>query len=614
MSVGFQISRLTAVSPTRPPAELQFRPGFNVLTGASDTGKSYVVECIDYMLGGGAELRRLNESTPFSDLLMEVASYEKGPLTLRRSMLGGEFELRWGALSQADGTATTIGAKHDPKNDQTVSSLLLNLSGLAGKRVQLNQRGKTRGLSFRDVVRFVLVDETEIIRRGSAVQSAQYTEQTKDQSTFRVLLTGVDYSSVVEAPEAKVERAQREGGVVVLDHLISDAEGELRSIPNLPNVLPNELRDIGEKVAVAHGRATATEAEIAGLEATRRGAWEKLKAAESRRIVIREVLARFDLLRSRYDNDLERLDALAEADYVFSQLGVEKCPFCGAVPPDAEHGFVDAQQTQAVRDACEAERAKILLLRDDLAKAVRGLKAEDSQLDVEASGLQVTIDRTLKDINERLTPARQGAGGEVRELLQRKSELERASFLEAQIADLRSRREEAAAKRKRRKAEESGKSVPASTSETAEFCHVVEDLLREWRYPGLQRVTFSETNQDLVISGKDRSSQGKGFRAIGYAAFVIGLMRYCKGRRLPHPGFVVLDSPLVTYRKPDVPQGEEIPEDVKEAFYESLSGAGDQEQIIVFENEEPSQAVRERINYVHFSGSRAIGRYGFFPT
>ena len=37
-------------------------------------------------------------------------------------------------------------------------------------------------------------------------------------------------------------------------------------------------------------------------------------------------------------------------------------------------------------------------------------------------------------------------------------------------------------------------------------------------------------------------------RAILHAAFTLSLAQYCFDRDFPHPGFVVLDSPLVTYR------------------------------------------------------------------
>lgn len=34
------------------PVELDFKPGINVICGASDTGKSFLAESIDFMLGG----------------------------------------------------------------------------------------------------------------------------------------------------------------------------------------------------------------------------------------------------------------------------------------------------------------------------------------------------------------------------------------------------------------------------------------------------------------------------------------------------------------------------------------------------------------------------------
>jgi hypothetical protein len=143
----------------------------------------------------------------------------------------------------------------------------------------------------------------------------------------------------------------------------------------------------------------------------------------------------------------------------------------------------------------------------------------------------------------------------------------------------------------------------------------VQGLLEAWKYPDLTRVTFSDEKVDLIISGKERSSEGKGFRAIAYAAFMIGLLDYCADSRteLPHPGIVVLDSPLVTYKRRDTTPGEEISEDVTAAFYEALAKLPAGKQVIVLENNDPPAAIHGQINYTHFSRS-ATGRYGFFPV
>ncbi|MGH1555850.1 hypothetical protein ACRAWF_40525 [Streptomyces sp. L7] len=51
--------------------------------------------------------------------------------------------------------------------------------------------------------------------------------------------------------------------------------------------------------------------------------------------------------------------------------------------------------------------------------------------------------------------------------------------------------------------------------------------------------------------GTARAGRGRGMRALLHAAFSIALARYCLDGRLPHLGFLVLDSPLVTYKGPD---------------------------------------------------------------
>jgi hypothetical protein len=90
-------------------------------------------------------------------------------------------------------------------------------------------------------------------------------------------------------------------------------------------------------------------------------------------------------------------------------------------------------------------------------------------------------------------------------------------------------------------------------------------------------------------------------------------MRYCREVNLPHPGLVVLDSPLVTLREPDTEPGEEITMDMKDAFYASLAADTSGDQVVVLENDEPPESLHSQMNFVRFSKSLTVGRYGFFP-
>jgi hypothetical protein len=83
-------------------------------------------------------------------------------------------------------------------------------------------------------------------------------------------------------------------------------------------------------------------------------------------------------------------------------------------------------------------------------------------------------------------------------------------------------------------------------------------------------VTFSEEDQYVVISGRRRSSYGKGVRAITHAAFNLALLKYRRFKPLPHPNVVLIDSPLAVYREPDTDEAGFAPE-LKDSFYRSLA-------------------------------------------
>ena len=135
--------------------------------------------------------------------------------------------------------------------------------------------------------------------------------------------------------------------------------------------------------------------------------------------------------------------------------------------------------------------------------------------------------------------------------------------------------------------------------------------LPSWHFPNLDRVTFSEDDQDIVISSRPRGSHGKGVRAITRAAFNLALLRLCARDSRPFPGVVLIDSPLVVYREPDTDEGA-FPHDVKDAFYEAVAGAFGDVQVIILENDDPPDSVRATANVVAFTGTNQ-GRRGFIP-
>lgn len=140
----------------------------------------------------------------------------------------------------------------------------------------------------------------------------------------------------------------------------------------------------------------------------------------------------------------------------------------------------------------------------------------------------------------------------------------------------------------------------------------IEAILRAWNFPGDCHVHYDKAASDFVIDGKPRGSRGKGLRAITHAAVSIALLEFCQEHSLPHPGFVVLDSPLLAYFKPEGDEDLALRgTDLKERFYEYLVAHHKQDsQIIIIENQHPPATIESEITMTVFTGNPAEGRFG----
>ncbi|MCA8947099.1 MAG: hypothetical protein KDB29_12780, partial [Planctomycetes bacterium] len=152
------------------------------------------------------------------------------------------------------------------------------------------------------------------------------------------------------------------------------------------------------------------------------------------------------------------------------------------------------------------------------------------------------------------------------------------------------------------------------TAIATDFCEVVKQTLDAWHFPHADSVSFDPTTFDIVVAGQNRQSLGKGFRAVTHAAFSISLMRYCRREGHPHPGIVVIDTPLNPFKGADSGSDERVSDDVQSAFYADLALHTGNDQVIVFENTEPPESLRGNMSYTHFSGNPSLGRAGFFPA
>ena len=80
------LTHLTFVGVTVEPATVDFGPAATIIRGPSDTGKSYIVGAIDYMLGGSTRPKDIPERNGYTTVLLGVRLPSGGEVTLARAV------------------------------------------------------------------------------------------------------------------------------------------------------------------------------------------------------------------------------------------------------------------------------------------------------------------------------------------------------------------------------------------------------------------------------------------------------------------------------------------------------------------------------------------------
>lgn len=623
---SFTLRKLLFAGKELDDAWVTFDPGLNIIYGGSNAGKSFILRAIDFMLGAD-RLKLPKQGEQYDTIYLWLNLPDGTPATLQRATKGGNFRLHDKHVSPEE--ATTLegvvlapnqkGRGKKPSKNDSLSEYILRQIGIRSAMLVKNEAGQKAQLSIRLLSHYVFVGEDEMIGARSPIQIPDQRMSSLDKSLFRFILTGSDDSAIVEVPNGERLAASRDGKIEILTEMLYTLDLDI-AYNDTEKDLITQLATVSETVATIQGKVGEHQLRLDELRAERRHFLGDKSANEFKITELRLMLSRFEELKAVYESDIDRLTALEEGGFLLQRFSDLPCALCGAeaIHQHKSHGLEDVELQ---RRAADSEIAKIRMDLADLKPIMSSLKVEVIGFERHLHKFELRIDELEIEIGTLLPQEKDVRACYEQAIVTKTDVANRLGLIKRKLEFQTKIQELQKLKIGRQRAE--GLSVGISASIAYEFSQTVKEVLNAWRYPDMGEVHFDPKTQDIVVNGRERTDNGKGIRAILHSAFKVAVLIFCRNKELPHPGFVVLDSPLLTYRGPLQRQKHgELAEDearfqrttLNKHFYDHLASLSSIGQIIVLENQDPPAKIQGKANVVIFSGERGWGRQGFFPS
>ncbi|NRI66038.1 hypothetical protein FEZ60_10860 [Rhodococcus sp. MS16] len=607
------ITHLAFIGENVPTAQVEFGPGVTIIRGPSDTGKSFIADSIDYMLGGST-LRTIPQSAGYSTILLGMKLPDGTQITLARGVKGGGFSLYEGKLTKLpeNPPQRTLGEKHDARSENNLSNFLLAHLDISGRQLRRNQSNEKDSLSFRDLARLCVIDENQIQSPTPPPLSGQRTSETKEKSALKMLLLDEDDSALITVSKPAERKAVGKAKSEVLYQLLADARRKIEAHPSRQS-LKDQLVLMESSISAASGAIESSSQARARIAQDLATVQNSLQDVRRRLRELQGLQSRFALLSEQYDLDIERLDMVHEAGGLLGYLSPGTCPFCGAEENHQKDTFGNTHGNLPFGSVIKGERAKTEGLRADIELAMEDLDSEAQRLKTREAALTQEIDdgqRAVRQADLDLRPHQSGLA----ELIGTRLSVETALVVHEQIYDLEELLKTVEFESKPVKAIAA---EPLSVEAATGLSEHIQERLIAWGFPNADNVRFDRSDFDIVDDEQLRSAHGKGVRAVLHSAFTLALADHCFANDLPHPGFVVLDSPLVTYKPPKPGAEAETDEESKRRLDPSVIGRFYRDlqenvtaQVIVMENTDPPDELAVETSDIEFTASTE-GRWGF---
>jgi len=400
---GFYIKKVIARSDIKETAEVTFGKGLNIIQGRSDTGKSCVVKCIEFVFGGNQKLLKtpFAPSSEYNEAAVIIGT-DAGDISISRKVGKNQVTVVSDVEGVENGTYTLKYTQSGKK--PALNKIMMQLLGILGEpKVPANERFEPKHLTWTTLLRLVDVKEGRIDEEASIMEPQENYEKTPFLSGLLYLLSGRDFSEMDPQTKKEIRQARREA---VEEYV----RKKIKSVSERKEKLDASMAafdgvDVEAKIAEMVADLRKTEAAISSALEESKTLLAEILEQENRAAEVSVLLGRYDHLRSQYKADIQRLTFIVEGDIETGKMPqVSTCPFCeGKVAVRSRKSYLDSSKAELARiiaqlkglDSTEAD------LRDQQEEILRKLTA----LREKRTSIEEMVSQELKPKADELTSA-----------------------------------------------------------------------------------------------------------------------------------------------------------------------------------------------------------------
>lgn len=601
--MNFYIEKLVVTGSGKEPSVIEFCSGINFIVGPSNTGKSYIMECIDYLFGFEEKKTkpyRFDKGLGY-DCFRLYTKTKNGSVIFERKLDSNKIAVSGTDRNFEHGEYSTSNS-----GKRRIRDVWLQMMGIDEEhKIYSSQAGSKQAFTWRSVLHMFFVKQDDVSRTGPLLlKPSNYYSDTASKWALLFMISGRDVESEETSESKEIRKAKRAAVISYIRETVnrlSTRESELLEIPI------GDAIDIQSESARIVSEIDETQNQVNESLSKSKRLMDEIYANNGKLTECETISDRFSALRSQYRSDIDRLTFIVEGEIGRTNLPANShCPFC-----DSE--IVSTEATPSYIEASRAELNHIRIHLTDLQKAENDVASEIKNIKAKIIGLEAEKAEVDLFIGETLKPR-------ISNLKQKLENYRRAIEISSEISVIQREERHLSSELFEKETEEDGTAPKYDYRQHYDYDMIrpfeerIIDILKNCHYEGYGSARFNMETFDIEVNNKPKSvAHGGGYCGLLNTVVAIALQEFlATDKAMYRPGILAVDSPVSQLSEAE---HKEASDTMKASLFKYLLENFKSGQIIIIEQKEKmphyDYTSYADVKYIEFTKDRTRGRYGF---